>query len=67
MFRHMAGYSRPVLVDGRPGVLVWPPRGLYAVMGFTFEGDRILEIDVLVDPERLRELPLPETQPRAVS
>lgn len=64
LFRHMAGSSRPVLVDGRPGVLVWPERGLYAVLGFTFDGDRIVGLDVLVDPERLRELPLPETTPR---
>ena len=59
LFRHLAGYGRRVLVDGRPGMMVVPPRGVYAVMGFTFEGDRIKRLDVLADPERLRRLDLP--------
>jgi RNA polymerase sigma factor (sigma-70 family) len=59
MFRHMAGYGRHVLVDGRPGLMVVPPRGVYAVIGFGFDGDRITRLDVLADPERLRRLDLP--------
>jgi RNA polymerase sigma-70 factor, ECF subfamily len=61
MFRHLAGYGRRVLVDGRPGLMVVPPRGVYAVMGFNFQGDRITGLDVLVDPERLARLQLPDT------
>lgn len=60
MFRHLAGYGRKVLVDGRPGLMVVPPRGVYAVMGFRFDGDRITGLDVLVDPARLARLPLPD-------
>jgi len=61
MFRHLAGYGRRVLVDGRPGLMVVPPRGVYAVMGFNFQGDWITGLDVLVDPERLARLQLPDT------
>ncbi len=60
MFRHLAGYGRRVLVDGRPGLIVVPPRGVYAVMGFNFDGDRITGLDVLVDPKRLARLQLPD-------
>jgi RNA polymerase sigma-70 factor (ECF subfamily) len=60
MFRHLAGYGRKVLVDGRPGLVVVPPRGVYAVMGFRSHGDRITGLDVLVDPERLARLSLPD-------
>jgi len=60
MFRHLAGYGRRVLVDGRPGLMVVPPRGVYAVMGFNFDRDRITGLDVLVDPGRLARLPLPD-------
>ena len=59
MFRHLAGYGRRVLVDGRPGLMVVPPRGVYAIMGFSFDGDRITGLDVLVDPGRLAGLSLP--------
>ena len=60
MFRHLAGYGRRVLVDGRPGLMVVPPRGVYAVMGFSFDRDRITALDVLVDRERLARLSLPD-------
>jgi RNA polymerase sigma-70 factor, ECF subfamily len=60
MFRHLAGYGQRVLVDGRPGLMVVPPRGVYAVMGFSFDRDRITGLDVLVDPKRLARLRLPE-------
>jgi len=59
-FRHLAGYGRRVLVDGRPGLMVVPPRGVFAVMGFHFDNDRVTGLDVLLDPDRLARLQLPD-------
>ena len=59
MFRHLAIYGRHVLVDRRAGLVVEPPRGVYAVMAFTFKDDRVVGLDVLVDPKRLASLELP--------
>jgi RNA polymerase sigma-70 factor (ECF subfamily) len=46
----------PALVNSAAGALVVPPGGLFAVMGFTINRERITEIDVLLDPERLARL-----------
>ncbi|HEX7052228.1 MAG TPA: sigma-70 family RNA polymerase sigma factor [Longimicrobiales bacterium] len=55
-FRGTARGARPALVDGAPGA-AWAPDGRpRAVFGFTIERDRIVEIEVLVDPERIRRL-----------
>jgi RNA polymerase sigma-70 factor (ECF subfamily) len=43
-----------VLVNGVPGVVVTVRGRPFAVMGFTVSGDRIVEIDVIGDPERVR-------------
>jgi RNA polymerase sigma factor (sigma-70 family) len=51
-------YARPVLVNGAPGFLVAPHGKPFALMGFTVVGDKIVEIDILSDPERLRTLDL---------
>jgi RNA polymerase sigma factor (sigma-70 family) len=59
MFSRMAPYVRPALVNGAAGVVVAPPEGPFSVMGFTVVGGRIVAIDALVDPERLRQLELP--------
>jgi RNA polymerase sigma factor (sigma-70 family) len=45
--------KRPVLVNGAAGVIVTVGGRLLAVMGFTVSGGRIVEIDAIVDPERL--------------
>jgi RNA polymerase sigma factor (sigma-70 family) len=57
-FSGRARVARPALVDGAPGA-VWAPGGRPRVV-FTFkvEGGRIVEIDLLADPERLRQLDL---------
>jgi RNA polymerase sigma factor (sigma-70 family) len=53
-----ARFARPALVNGAAG-LVPAARGRpLAVAGFTVAGGRIVEIDVLADRERLRELDL---------
>jgi len=50
--------ARPALVDGAPAV-VWMPGGtLRVVYRFTTDGDRITAIDLIADPERLRDLDL---------
>ena len=57
-FARQAADLRPVLVDGRPGVLVVDAGRLFSVMGFTVADGRIVAIDVLADPERLATLDL---------
>ena len=49
---------RPALVNGAAGVVVVVRGRPFAVMGFTVRGGRIIEIDVVADPERLRQLDL---------
>jgi RNA polymerase sigma factor (sigma-70 family) len=57
-FSGRARFARPVLVNGAPGVLVAAHGRPLAVMGFTVAGGRIVEIDVIADPDRLRHLDL---------
>jgi RNA polymerase sigma factor (sigma-70 family) len=58
-FSRFARSSRPVLVNGAAGVVTWAPAGrLFSVMGFTVRHGKIVEIDILADPARLRELDL---------
>ncbi|MET8429361.1 sigma-70 family RNA polymerase sigma factor [Nocardia sp. NPDC004860] len=57
-FAARADFSAMVLVDGRPGALVAGRDEPPAVMAFTVEGERIVRIDVLADPETLARLPL---------
>jgi RNA polymerase sigma-70 factor, ECF subfamily len=59
IFAGGARFARPVLVNGAAGFVVAAPgRPPVAVAGFTVSGGRIVEIDVLADRERLRELDL---------
>ena len=54
MFSRMAPHVRPALVNGAPGVVVIPPDGkVFSIMAFTVADGKIVEIDALVDPERL--------------
>src|SRR5487761_1611716 len=55
-FARFARYARPVLVNGTPGLIAAPDGQLISVMGVTIRGDKIVQIDVLADPERLRRL-----------
>ena len=48
--------KRPALVNGTAGVVVTIGGQLFGVMGFTVSGGKIVEIDVIIDPERLRRL-----------
>jgi RNA polymerase sigma factor (sigma-70 family) len=57
-FARLSPYVRPALINGAAGVVV-APRGVpFSIMGFTVAGGRIVAIDSLADPERLRELDL---------
>jgi RNA polymerase sigma factor (sigma-70 family) len=57
-YSRLAPFSRPALVNGAPGAVTAPGGVPRAVMGFTVAGGRIVEIDILADPERLSRLDL---------
>jgi RNA polymerase sigma-70 factor, ECF subfamily len=52
------GLAQPVLVNGAAGVIVAQRGRLFAVVGFTVRHGKIVEIDVLADPDRLSRLDL---------
>jgi hypothetical protein len=55
-FAGRARAARPALVDGAVG-LVWAPGGqTRVVFGFTIAGGKIVEIELVADPERLGQL-----------
>ena len=45
--------ARPALVDGAVGVVVAPGGRLMLVLKFTVDGDKIVDIDAIGDPDRL--------------
>jgi RNA polymerase sigma factor (sigma-70 family) len=47
---------RPALVNGAAGAVVTVGGRPFAVMGFTVSGGRIVEIDAIADPERVRRI-----------
>ena len=49
---------RPALVNGVPGGVALRDGELFSVAAFTVRGGRIVELDFLADPARLRELDL---------
>ncbi len=59
---HTATYSslypfvRPALVNGAAGAVVAPGGRMFSVMAFTVTNGKIIEIDALVDPERLAQI-----------
>ena len=46
----------PVFVNGAPGVVVTVKGRPFTVMGFTVTGGKIVEMDVIADPERVRRI-----------
>ena len=58
------GYARlglemhPVLVNGGPGFFTTRNGEPFSVGGFTIRGGRIVALDILADPARLRRLEL---------
>ncbi len=57
-YARLSPWVRPALVNGAAGAVVAPQGRPFAVMGFTIADGRIVEIDALTDPERLRRLDL---------
>jgi RNA polymerase sigma-70 factor (ECF subfamily) len=57
-FSRLSAFVRPALVNGAAGAVVARRGQPFSVMAFTVRDGRIVEIDVLVDPERLRQLDL---------
>jgi RNA polymerase sigma factor (sigma-70 family) len=58
-FRRFAETSTRVLVNGLPGGVAWLPDGTpFTVIAVTVKGGTIVAIDVLADPDRLRDLDL---------
>jgi RNA polymerase sigma-70 factor (ECF subfamily) len=53
-----ARFARPALVNGSAGVVVAPGGRPMAVVGFTTARGRIVEIDLIADPEKLGRLSL---------
>jgi len=51
-------FAQVALVNGTPGILVAPYGRLRLALAFTIRRGSIVEIDVVADPERLRELDL---------
>jgi SnoaL-like domain len=58
-FARLVATARPVLVNGAAGVVSWLSGGQpFSVMGFTIRHGKIVEIDILADRARLRQLDL---------
>jgi RNA polymerase sigma factor (sigma-70 family) len=57
-FARFARFARPALVNGATGFVVTPRGRPVAVAGFTVANGKIVEIDLLADPARLRALDL---------
>jgi RNA polymerase sigma factor (sigma-70 family) len=58
-FARFAESARPALVNGVAGLVAWAPDGSpFSVGAFTILRGKIVEMDVLADPERLRQLDL---------
>ena len=56
-FRRFVETSTRILVNRIPGGVAYAPDGSpYAVLAVTVKGGRIVEIDVLADPDRLGQL-----------
>jgi RNA polymerase sigma factor (sigma-70 family) len=57
-FSRFVPFARAALVNGAAGVVVFERGRPFSVMGFTVRRGKIVEIDILADPARLRQLDL---------
>jgi RNA polymerase sigma-70 factor (ECF subfamily) len=55
-FSGLAPFVRPALINGAAGVVVANRGRRFSVMAFTIRDGRVVAIDALADPERLRHL-----------
>jgi hypothetical protein len=58
VFSRLSPFARAALVNGAAGLVAAPRGRPVAVMGFTVRRGKIVEIDILADPERLGQLDL---------
>jgi RNA polymerase sigma factor (sigma-70 family) len=58
MFAHLAPSARPALVNGAVGFIVTREGRPASVVGVIVRGGKIVEVDVMADPERLMKLDL---------
>src|SRR5215469_4593063 len=58
LFSKLAQHCRLALGNGTPGLVTAPGGQPYSVVGFTIRHGMIVELDILADPERLRQLNL---------
>jgi RNA polymerase sigma-70 factor (ECF subfamily) len=61
--RGRARAAQPALVNGAVGVIVAPRGRLLMVLDFTIRGGKIVAIDAIADPERVRQLELATLTP----
>jgi RNA polymerase sigma-70 factor (ECF subfamily) len=57
-FSRSARFARPALVNGAVGVVMAPRGRLFRALSFTVTRGKIVQIDVVADPARLRQLDL---------
>jgi ketosteroid isomerase-like protein len=57
-FARLSPFVRPALVNGAAGVVVAPRGRPFSVLAFTVRDGKIVAIDGLADPDRLKELDL---------
>ncbi len=57
-FQRLGYAARRALVNGAPGVVAFAGEEPYSVLGFTVAGGRIVEMNILTDPARVRGLDL---------
>lgn len=58
-YAHLGGEVHPVLVNGAAGVVSILRGRVFAVLGFTIRGGRVVAIDAINDPARLAAIELP--------
>jgi RNA polymerase sigma-70 factor (ECF subfamily) len=55
--------ARPALIDGSVGLIVAPRGHLFRALRFTLAHGKIAQVEVIGDPERLRQLNLAVLEP----
>ena len=58
----MAPYARPAIVHGNAGVVVVPRTHPVAVVAFAIEHGRVVELDLIADPAKLRRVRMGTTE-----
>ena len=57
-FRNLAPGARPAVVNGKAGAIVFSGERPFAVLAVAFRGDKIVELDFILRPDRLARLDL---------